>query len=117
MKTIIKLIITLAVLNAIVRSGQAAWSYYQLKDAAHQALIFGAGATTAQLHDQILAEAAALALPLQPEDLAVTRTGSRTVAEARYTQLVEWFPSIRRPVALSFVVDAVAATSAPAGPP
>jgi len=117
MKTIIKLIVVAIVLNAVFQGAREAWRYYQLKDAAQQALIFGGGATTGQLHTQILERATELALPLEPENLAVRRTGQRTIAEARYTQPVELFPNYQFPVDLSFVVDAIAATPVRADEP
>jgi hypothetical protein len=112
MKNLIKLLIVLAVLHALFRGSQAAWSYYQLKDAALQAIIFGAGASTGELHDQVLTKAMELGLPLQPENLMLQRDGDRTFAQASYTQPIEFLPGFRRPVTLSFAVDAVAAKPA-----
>ena len=109
MKTIIKLLVVLAACNAIARGAQATWSYYQLKDAAAQTILFGARATTSQLHAQILETAMALDLPLQAEALTVERTGQRTVAAAHYTHPIEFFPSYRYPAEFSFSVDSLAA--------
>ena len=109
MRAIIKLLIVALVLHGVYRASVVAFRYYELKDAAQQALIFGGGATTGQLHAQILEEAMALGLPLGPEDLEVSRIGQRTAAEARYTQPVEILPNYMYPVDLSFSVDAVAA--------
>ncbi len=109
MKTIIKLLVVLAACNAIARGAQATWSYYQLKDAAAQTILFGARTTTSELHAQILAKAMQLELPLQPDALTVERTGQRTVAAARYTHPIELFPSYRYPAEFSFSVDALAA--------
>jgi hypothetical protein len=117
MRTIIKLIVVAIVLNAVFQGTREAWRYYQLKDAAQQALIFGGGATMSQLHAQILGKATELALPLEPQNLAIRRTGQQTVAEARYTQPVELFPNYDYPVDLSFTVDAIAATPVRADEP
>jgi hypothetical protein len=40
MKTVLKLVIAVALLHAVVRGADAAWRYYQLKDAAERALLF-----------------------------------------------------------------------------
>ena len=109
MRAIIKLLIVALVLHGVYRASVVALRYYELKDAAQQALVFGGGATTGQLHTQILEEAMELGLPVAPENLEVRRTGQRTVAEARYTQPVEILPNYTYPVDLSFSVDAVAA--------
>ena len=115
MKTIIKLIIAAIILNAVARSAMAAWSYYQLKDAAQQTILFGAGATTSQLQEQILRRAAELEVPLPPGSVTVTRDGPRTRAEAAYTQQIELFPNYRYPFDFSFQVDALSVNPPKAG--
>jgi hypothetical protein len=104
-KTIIKLLIAAAILNAAVRGGMAAFTYYQFKDRAEQLVIFGARATPAELHNQIVATATELEVPIDPENITVEREGSRTRAEAAYVQPVEFFPSYTYPVNFSFRVE------------
>ena len=110
MKTLIKLIVAGIVLNACARGAQAAWDYYQLKDAAQQTLVFGAGTSIDQLREEIMRRATALQIPLAPENLEVTRNGPRTAATASYTQSVELFPRYRYPFTFKFEVDALAVT-------
>lgn len=117
MKAIVKLLIVALVLHGVYRGAVVAWRYYELKDAAQQAVIFGGGATTRQLHAQILEEATALGVPIAPEDLEVRRTGQRTAVAARYTQPVEILPNYTYPIDLSFSVDAVAAVPVTAEEP
>jgi len=107
MKTVLKLVIAVTLLNAVVRGADAAWNYYQIKDAAQQTLVFGASSTSAQLHAQILSMAVTLKVPLKPEDLRVRRQAGRTTAEGSYTQAIEFFPNYVYPVSFSFAVDAV----------
>ena len=108
MKTILKLLIAAAILNGTARAAMATWRYYQFKDATQQTLIFGANATTAQLHDLILQRAGELELPVQPENVEVTRDGQRTLARASYTESVELFPRYFYPFDFSFAVDELA---------
>jgi hypothetical protein len=107
MKTVLKLVVALALLNAVVRGAGAAWDYYKLRDTAQQLLLFGAEQTGAQLHAQILSAAADLDIPLKSEDLSIRRNGPRRVAEGAYTQSIEFFPNYRYPVTFSFLVDAI----------
>ena len=107
MKTLIRLLIVVAVLNATARAAMAAWRYYEFKDLTHQTILFGARATPAQLQAEILRRAAELELPVEPENVEVTRDGARVRATASYTQAIELFPRYRYPVDLSFTVDAV----------
>lgn len=107
MKTLLKLLVAAAIINACARGAMAAWSYYQLKDGAQQTILFGADATSAQLRDEIVRRAAELELPVEPAQVEVTREGVRTVAQAAYTQRIELFPGYERPFDFSFTVDAL----------
>jgi hypothetical protein len=106
MKTVVKLVIAVALLNAVVRGADAAWNYYQLKDSAQRAVLFGAQATSVQIHEQIMSTAADLRVPLKPEDLTVRMRTGRRYAEGSYTQQIEFFPSYQYPITFSFAVDA-----------
>ena len=108
-KTVVKLLVAAAMLNAVARSALVAWDYYQLKDEARQLITFGAGTSTTDLHNRILIRAEEFEVPLEPANLDVSRDGGRTYVQAFYTQPVEVFPSYFYPVDLSFAVDAFAA--------
>jgi hypothetical protein len=113
MKTAIKLLLMLAVLNAVFHTGRATLTYYQLKDATEQMLTFGSATSVAQLQARILERAGEMDVPLQPEDLDVKRQGARTSASASYTQPVEVFPSYLYPMKFSYSVEAYALDGAP----
>ena len=107
MKTIIKLLIVIAIINAAARVGLAAAKYYQLKDQSQQLVTFGANASPGELQNRILEQATALQLPLVFEDILVTRDGFKTTAEAAYTQPVEVFPRYTYPVKFHFTVEGI----------
>jgi hypothetical protein len=108
MQTLIKLLITAAILNAAYRGGMAYWTFYQLKDFSQELIRFSFQSQPAELHDRILEKAVELNVPLQPENISVRRdlNGRRTLADASYVQPVEFFPSYTYPVPLSFSVEA-----------
>ena len=116
-KTVISVLLTLVILNAAARMGQAAFSYYQLKDEAQQLITFGARNTPAELQERILLHAEELDLPVEPDDVIVSRDGERTYADVYYTQPVEVFPAVSVPVQLSFSVDSFAVPGAAPRPP
>lgn len=116
MKTIIKLLVVVAVCNAVLRAGSAALKYYQLRDAAEQAVLFGATLDPEQLQTQIVEQARALDIPLPAENVSVTRDGLRTRAQASYTEGVELFPRYVYPFPFSFAVEGVAVTMVPTDP-
>ena len=108
LKTILKLVIMLAILNAVFRAGSAAWTYYQFKDSVQQTLLFGAGTSPAELHTQILAKAGEFELPVTAEDVSVQREDKRTWADVVYIEPVEFFPSYSRPITFRFTVEEIA---------
>ena len=113
MKTVLKIVIAVALLNAVVRGADSLWNYYQLKDAAERALLFGSQRTSQQVHQQIMERALELDVPLKPEDLSVRWTTGRRVAAAAYTQPVEFFPKYPYPIEFSFNVNTVAVGTPP----
>lgn len=118
MKTILKLAIALAIINAAFHGGEAAWRYYQFKDATQQLIIFGSQEHTNELHNRIVEKAAELRVPLLPENVAVHRQGYRTSVDASYTQPVEYFPNQIYPIDLKFSIESYAANVArPEDPP
>jgi hypothetical protein len=115
-KAAIKIAILLVAANAIVRAGNVALHYYQLKDEAQQIATFGGAHSESDLHDQILKKAEQLDVPLQPEDLSVRRDGNETVVEAAYTEPVEIVPKYYTyPANLTFTVNAFVAKVPTAG--
>jgi hypothetical protein len=108
MKTVIKLIIAAALINAVARGAWAQWNYYQLKDSAQEMLTLDIDASPEQLQSAILDKAAELNLPLEADDVAVRKDGARSSASASYTLPIEFFPSYTYPMKFSFTVDAIA---------
>ena len=107
-KAAIKIVLALAVLNAAFRAGALAWDHYQLRDEAQQLIVFGNNIPTTDLHNRILQKANELDIRLLSENLVVRRDGLRTIADARYTQPLEYFPNQTYSVNLSFTVDSFA---------
>jgi hypothetical protein len=107
MKTLFKLVVAVLVLNAAVRGGLAMWQYYQFKDAAQQVVLFGQRSEPEEITANIVARAAALSVPLSPDDVKVSRDAMHTVAVGSYVRPVDFFPNYPYPVKFTFVVDAV----------
>jgi hypothetical protein len=105
MKTVLKLLIVAVILNGLARVGLASMRYYQFREAAQQAVLFGAGTPTVEVHRIIVERATELNLPIRPEDIVVRRLGGRTWADANYRQGVEVFPEQQYPVDFSFSVE------------
>ena len=115
-KLTIKLLIVAAVLNAAVRAGSVAWHFFQFKDAAQQAAIFGARTPTVTLHAQMLRKAKAFSIPIAPQAVVVTREGASTTIEVSYVDKVELLPRWVRDVPLEFSVEGLEVANAAAAP-
>jgi hypothetical protein len=108
MKTIIKLLVAAAVINACARVGVAAWGYYQLQDAVHEIALFG-GESTSDMQTAIVAKAMDLNVPLDAAHVDVQRDGRHTMVQARYTKDVELFPGYTYAVPFSIDEDVLSA--------
>jgi hypothetical protein len=97
MKTLLKLIVVVAVLFGAYRAGMAEYRFSQLKDSVHSQLTLGTDTPIEDLRQQILKRASDLALPVSPESVQVTREGIRTTAKVSYHEDVEVFPGFTYP--------------------
>lgn len=105
-KTILKIVIALVVLNGLYRTGTLALDYYQFKDDTEQILLFGANMSPEDLHGRIFAKAEERGIPLEPDNLEIRRENGRTFVHASYQQQLEYFPNVTYPMDLSFDLDA-----------
>ena len=105
MKTILSLLIAAILINGSARAGLAAMHYYQLKDTAQQAVLFGATSKPEDIRQRILEKAAELDLPVDADDVRVQRQGGRTWADASYDQGIELFPNQPYHVNFEFSVE------------
>ena len=105
MKTILKIAFALVLLNASVRGGLVAMSYYQLKDAAQQEATWGGRTPPAELASHVLEKAAELDVPLEARNVDASRNKDLTVISVDYTQPIELFPTFVYSVELSFEVQ------------
>lgn len=113
MKTIIKLLIAAAIINAVVRTGLVTARYYELKDQVQQLVTFSSDAAPNDLQNHIMEKAEELQVPLNYDDVSVTRDGPRTIATASYTEPIEVFPSYEYPYTFSFSVEGLSLNRAP----
>ena len=97
MKTLLKLLVVVAIVNAAYRFGMAEYRFSQLKESTRSMLVLGTNTPVEEIRAQILRRAGDLALPLPVDNVAVTREGVRTSATVSYQQEIEFFPGVRYP--------------------
>lgn len=103
--SLLRVALAVAFLNASARVGLAYWAFYQLRDEAEQTAIFGAKEPTWALQAAVLDKADELFLPLDQDQVVVTRNGFKTIIEANYVQPIEYFPNQTYQMAFSFAVE------------
>jgi type III secretion system FlhB-like substrate exporter len=113
LKTLIKLVIAVVLINAAYRAGTVFLKYYQFKDEIDQIVLFGQAEAAPQLKSEILQEATKRDVPLDEDDVMVRREGARTVADVSYADTVELFPRFIYPVKFSFSAEAFAVAGTP----
>ncbi len=97
MKTLIKLLIAAAIVNAAARYGLSAWTQYEFRDSVQQILLFGADASPMELADEIMREAEKQGVPLERQSLDVQRLRELATANASYVDQIELFPRYIHP--------------------
>lgn len=105
MKTLIKLLIAAAIINAAARYGLSTWTQYEFRDAVQQILLFGANASTDDLENEIMMEAERQDVPLEREALDVQQRDKVVTAQASYLDEIELFPGYLYPKTWDFNVE------------
>jgi len=103
--SLIRVAVAVAVINATVRVGLAYWAFYQLKDEAEKTAVFGARQPEWALQQAVLEKADELLLPVNEDQVVVTRNGFRTIIETNYVQPIEYFPHRSYPMKFEFQVE------------
>jgi hypothetical protein len=102
MKTLLKLLVVVVILNGAYRMGMAEYRFSQLQESTRSMIVLGENTPVEELREQILKRAADLSLPVEAERIEVTRNGLRTAAKVSYHQDVEVFPGYGYPREYSF---------------
>ncbi len=92
MKTLFKLLVTLAILTACFQAGRYYLNNFQFEDAAQQRLLFETRATDAEVVGIVLKLAEEYQLPLNEEDISVRMIGQDRVVEMEYVENVPLLP-------------------------
>jgi hypothetical protein len=91
-RTLVKLVVVALVLFATYHLGNAYWDNYQFEDSVQQAVQFSEHATAADITDKVMELAGAQDIPLEKDQLSVTRGNHRIEVNAVYFRDVELLP-------------------------
>lgn len=94
MKTIIKIAIVIVVLIACVNVGRALIDEYRFEDAVHDALLFDARMTDAEIVKMVLETAAEYEIPIDASGIEITTRGPEIVVNMSYTTTITVLPGV-----------------------
>lgn len=94
MKTLFKILLTLAILTACFNAARYYLNNFQFEDAAQQRLLFETRASEAEIVNIMMRLAAEYQIPLQEENVSVRMVGMDRVVEMEYTEKVPLLPGV-----------------------
>ena len=96
-RTLIKLVVVLVVLNALYRFGDAHWDHYQFEDSVQQLAQFSESATADDVRTKVLELARCRTFLSRPDNLTVTRVPRRIEVDGVYVRKLTLFPGYVKP--------------------
>ena len=94
MKTIIKIVIAIAILTACFQAARVALNNFQFEDAAQQRLLFDTRASDTEVVNIVMKLANEYAIPLKDDNITVSTVGQDRIVEMNYTLDVELLPGL-----------------------
>lgn len=94
MKTIIKIVIALALLTACFQAARYALNNFQFEDAVQQRLLFDTRASDAEVVTSVMRIAREYSIVLREEDISVQMIGMDRVVDMPYTVTIPLLPGL-----------------------
>ncbi|HEX8030163.1 MAG TPA: hypothetical protein VF491_16935 [Vicinamibacterales bacterium] len=94
MKTIIKIVVAIAILSAAFNASRAALFSYQFQDAVHDMLVFNPRATDPEIVSGVMKLANEMGVPIQEENIAIRAIGLDLYVDMTYTTNVVLVPGV-----------------------
>jgi hypothetical protein len=94
MKTIIKIVVAIAVVTVCFNASRAALNNYQFEDAVHEGLIFDVRASDKEIVDMITKLAGPYDIPISDEDIEIRQVGQEVRVNMKYTRKVVLLPGV-----------------------
>jgi hypothetical protein len=94
LKIIIQITVAALIIIACARGGEAAWRYYEFKDAVEQEIRFGTAKTVSQLLNRVVELAAEYEVGVDAEDVTIEPRPGQTVVSVSYVEPINLVPVI-----------------------
>lgn len=94
MRILLKLAVFGLVVHAGLQAGNSAWRFISFKDGVEQEALFAGERTAEEIRARVLERAAALEVPIEPQDVAVEFDGELTLISAVYVEEIPLVPRL-----------------------
>jgi hypothetical protein len=94
MKTIIKIVLSVAVLLVMFNAGRAAFNNYAFEDAVHEGLLFDPNASDTDIVEMVMKLARDFDVPMDPGAVKISSRGQDLMINMSYTDTVVLIPGI-----------------------
>ncbi len=105
-KSLIKILIAVAVANALWHAASAYISFYKFQDAVNEQAVHSGGRSESQLRDKVIELAMTYGEPIDPEAVSVRRDEEHTRIETSYIKPVALFPGYEYQWPFALKIDA-----------
>jgi hypothetical protein len=92
LKIIIQIVVAIVIVVACAKGGEAAWRFYEFKDAVEQEARFFNAKTTSQLHKRVMELADEHEVGLEYEDIVVAPRQGQTHISVSYNEAIALVP-------------------------
>lgn len=105
LRNLIRIAVVLLIGHALYRFVPVYIHYQQFKDAVEEAALYSKDRTDIEVVDRVMALAGRYAIPIQPDDVQVTRDKQFTYINILYEEQIEWLPTYRRPMPFTIAAE------------
>ena len=94
MKTLLKLVVMALIVHASWRIGSAYWDHYQFEDAVKESAQFSERKKLETIQTNVMQIAERLEIPIQADQLTITKTNRKITVEGTYSRDIEVLPVV-----------------------
>lgn len=94
MKTLIKIIIALAIVTAAFQASRASFANYKFQDSVHEALLFNPRATDQEIIGAVMQVALEQGIPVEAGNIDIKQIGADLIVDITYETEVKLLPGI-----------------------
>jgi hypothetical protein len=105
LRNLVRLAVVLLIGHALYRFVPVYLHNYQFKDAIEEAALYSKDRPESEILDRVMTLAARYHIPLNPEEVQVTRDQQMTYINVFYEEQIEWLPGYRRPMPFTISVE------------